>query len=66
MSAIFRDVYLIEREQNYLQDFFIRYQLSDDLQQAELSVSTQFSQAVQTIQYELFSPQHELVFRHAS
>lgn len=31
MSGIFRDVYLLERERNYLQDFFIQTQLNQDL-----------------------------------
>ncbi|WP_443091389.1 glycoside hydrolase family 2 TIM barrel-domain containing protein [Basfia succiniciproducens] len=45
MSGIFRDVYLLERESHYLQDFFIRTELSEDLKSAVLKVEPFFVQA---------------------
>ncbi len=44
MSGIFRDVYLLERERHYLQDFFIKTELSDDLKSAVLKVEPYFVQ----------------------
>ncbi|SUB27548.1 glycosyl hydrolase family 2 [Avibacterium gallinarum] len=38
MSGIFRDVYILEREQNYLQDFFIKTTLSEDLKSAVVNL----------------------------
>ncbi|MDP8170384.1 glycoside hydrolase family 2 TIM barrel-domain containing protein [Pasteurella skyensis] len=61
MSGIFRDVYILEREQNYLQDFFIKTQLSDDLTSAKLSVETTFIEQSQPINLQLFNPQGELI-----
>ncbi|MBD4919342.1 hypothetical protein GUF71_14555, partial [Xanthomonas citri pv. citri] len=49
MSGIFRDVYLLEREQNYVQDFFIQYELDDELRHANLKVETLFSRQPQAI-----------------
>ncbi|MDH2998819.1 beta-galactosidase [Pasteurellaceae bacterium LFhippo2] len=66
MSGIFRDVYLLEREQNYLQDFFIRTQLADDFSQAELSVETQFVGETQEIHFQLFDPQGLLIAEQTS
>lgn len=42
MSGIFRDVYLLERESHYLQDFFIHTALSEDLKSAVISVEVSF------------------------
>lgn len=66
MSGIFRDVYILEREQNYLQDCFIRYELSEDLSQAILSVGTQFSDQTAEIHFQLFDPQGNLVCEQTS
>ena len=38
MSGIFRDVYLLAREQHYLSDFFIKTELSEDLKSALIKV----------------------------
>ena len=38
MSGIFRDVYVLAREQEYLRDYTVRTILSDDLRSAELCV----------------------------
>lgn len=66
MSGIFRDVYILEREQNYLQDCFIRYKLSEDLSQAALSVETQFSDQAVEVHFQLFDPQGNLVCEQTS
>ncbi|AHG78384.1 glycoside hydrolase family 2 TIM barrel-domain containing protein [Mannheimia varigena] len=66
MSGIFRDVYILEREQNYLQDCFIRYKLSEDLSQARLSVETQFSNQPEEVHFQLFDPQGNLVCEQTS
>ncbi|MEG9481773.1 glycoside hydrolase family 2 TIM barrel-domain containing protein [Mannheimia sp. HC-2023] len=66
MSGIFRDVYILEREQNYLQDFFIQYRLSEDLSQAHLSVETQFTNQPEEVHFQLFDPQGNLVLDQTS
>lgn len=66
MSGIFRDVYILEREQNYLQDFFIQYQLNEDLSKATLTVETIFSDKPEEIRFQLFDPEGYLVFEQTS
>ncbi|PJG83069.1 glycoside hydrolase family 2 TIM barrel-domain containing protein [Caviibacterium pharyngocola] len=66
MSGIFRDVYLLEREQNYLQDFFIQTELSDDLTQAKLTVSPKFLNENQPNHYQLFDPKGNLIAEQQS
>lgn len=61
MSGIFRDVYLLERERNYLQDFFIQTQLNQELTTAQLHVTCQFTEREQTISWQLFDPQGKLI-----
>lgn len=61
MSGIFRDVYLLERERNYLQDFFIQTQLNQDLTKAQLHVACQFAEREQPISWKLFDPQSKLI-----
>ena len=61
MSGIFRDVYILQREQNYLQDFFLHTQLSHNFTQATLSLDTQFSKQQQALDYQLFDPQQQLI-----
>ncbi|MBS6009953.1 MAG: DUF4981 domain-containing protein [Haemophilus parahaemolyticus] len=63
MSGIFRDVYLLEREPNYLQDFFVRYELSDDLNEAILSLDLQFTNENRPLEVELLSPENISIFR---
>ncbi len=62
MSGIFRDVYLLEREQNYLQDFFVRYELSEDLSEATLSLDLQFITENRPLKVELVSPENVSIF----
>ncbi|MDO4429784.1 MAG: glycoside hydrolase family 2 TIM barrel-domain containing protein [Lonepinella koalarum] len=61
MSGIFRDVYLLEREQHYLQDFFIKTALSEDLKSAVLNVDISFCGKAWPIHWQLFSPKGELL-----
>lgn len=56
MSGIFRDVYLLTRDVNYLQDFFIKTDLNDTFNQATLTVETLFYQEKQPIEFVLFDP----------
>ena len=61
MSGIFRDVYLLERERNYLQDFFIQTQFNQELTKAQLHVACQFAEREQPISWQLFDPQGKLI-----
>ena len=61
MSGIFRDVYLLEREKNYLQDFFIQMQLNQEFTKAQLHVACQFAEREQPISWQLLDPQGKLI-----
>lgn len=61
MSGIFRDVYLLARERNYLQDFFIQTQFNLELTKAQLHVACQFAECEQPISWQLFDPQGKLI-----
>ncbi|MBS6670096.1 MAG: DUF4981 domain-containing protein [Haemophilus parainfluenzae] len=61
MSGIFRDVYLLARERNYLQDFFIQMQLNQELTKVQLYVVCQFAEREQPISWQLFDPQGKLI-----
>ncbi|OOF80398.1 glycoside hydrolase family 2 TIM barrel-domain containing protein [Rodentibacter caecimuris] len=66
MSGIFRDVYLLERENHYLQDFFIRTELADDLKSAVISVEVSFVERgkpahLREIAWQLSDPQGEIL-----
>nr|WP_241009447.1 hypothetical protein [Aggregatibacter actinomycetemcomitans] len=43
MSGIFRDVYPLERDVQYLQDSFIKTELKEDFNEAKISVECDFS-----------------------
>ncbi|QIW15598.1 beta-galactosidase [Pasteurellaceae bacterium RH1A] len=62
MSGIFRDVYILERENNYLEDIFIQTHLSEDLTRAELRVDLKFKDKPEQVEYELISPSGEKIF----
>ena len=55
--VFFRDVYLLARERNYLQDFFIQTQLDQELTRVQLHVACQFVGSEQSISWQLFDPQ---------
>ena len=62
MSGIFRDVYMLEREAHYLQDFFIKTALNDDFTAANITVECIFSDHHgQDIHWQLFDPKQHLV-----
>ena len=61
MSGIFRDVYLLARERNYLQDLFIQTQFNQELTKVQLYVACQFAECEQPISWQLFDPQGELI-----
>ncbi|HBO39247.1 MAG TPA: beta-galactosidase, partial [Pasteurellaceae bacterium] len=66
MSGIFRDVYILEREQHYLQDFFIKTALSDDLKSALLKVELSFVKegnpaALREIGWQLNDPKGDIL-----
>ena len=61
MSGIFRDVYLLEREKNYLQDFFIQMQLNQEFTKAQLHIACQFAEREQPISWQLCDPQGKLI-----
>lgn len=63
MSGIFRDVYLLSRQANYLQDFFIRYTLNETLDEATISLETTFSHESRALDIQLLSPQNIEIFR---
>ncbi|MDU8924826.1 glycoside hydrolase family 2 TIM barrel-domain containing protein [Pasteurellaceae bacterium LIM206] len=66
MSGIFRDVYLLERDSQYLQDLFIRSELAEDLASAVLSVQVLFAHARQgnpDITWQLHAPNGTLLTR---
>ena len=66
MSGIFRDVYILERERHYLQDFFIKTELSDDLKSAVLKVEPHFIKdgkpaALREIGWQLNDPKDDIL-----
>ncbi|MCK3658978.1 beta-galactosidase [Pasteurellaceae bacterium Pebbles2] len=66
MSGIFRDVYVLEREQNYLHDFFIQYELDSELKNAKLSVETHFKHQPQPIEFQLLDAKSAVIFSQIS
>lgn len=61
MSGIFRDVYLLEREQNYLRDFSLHTTLSNDFQRAEIRLEAMFNDVPSTLSWALFDPSGEKI-----
>lgn len=55
-SGIFRDVYLLERDENHIRDFSVQTRLSEGARQAEISVSMEFSAATAPVSYRLLDP----------
>ncbi|MHB8063363.1 MAG: glycoside hydrolase family 2 TIM barrel-domain containing protein [Ruminiclostridium sp.] len=53
MSGIFRDVFILYRPQNHILDYFIKTQLKNDYQQAEISVELDFLSKQIAVDYEL-------------
>ncbi|WP_032092967.1 glycoside hydrolase family 2 TIM barrel-domain containing protein [Necropsobacter rosorum] len=66
MSGIFRDVYLLERDRHYVQDFFIQTELSADLKSAVLKIDVSFAglpamPQTREISWQLSDPQGEVL-----
>ena len=66
MSGIFRDVYLLAREQHYLSDFFIKTELSEDLKSALIKVEPQFMKdgkaaGLREISWQLMDPKGDIL-----
>ncbi len=66
MSGIFRDVYLLERDSHYLQDFFIKAELNDDFSQGTLNIETQFVGEKQAVEFVLYHPKGEEIARQSA
>lgn len=62
-SGIFRDVYLLRRDEKHLVDFTVRTELSDDCAHAAVRVNTQFSAPGCECACELFAPDGTLLAR---
>ncbi|MBN6710718.1 beta-galactosidase [Haemophilus haemoglobinophilus] len=61
MSGIFRDVYLLEREENYIRDIEISTTLSTDLSQGDINIQLTFTKEPQSINAFLFDPKGNLL-----
>ncbi len=60
LSGIFRDVYILERDEKHLKDIHILRDISDDLTKAVLTVKTEFSEDTE-FSWMLISPDGEEV-----
>lgn len=58
LSGIFRDVYILERDENHISDIFVKPYVSDDLRSAEIKVTPEFDGE---IAWTLASPAGETV-----
>ena len=66
MSGIFRDVYLLRREQRHIWDYFIHTNLSNDLRSADIHVDFQLwgeSPESHSLHYYLYDPQGDPIAR---
>ncbi len=61
MSGIFRDVYLLRRNDNHIRDFTVRTPLSDNYKKAAVTVSIEFSGKTEAVKYTLSAPDGTLV-----
>ncbi len=61
MSGIFRDVYLLEREHNYLQDLHIKTVLSEDLSVGQIYLDLKFAKCADDIRVTLFDTTDQIV-----
>ena len=65
-SGIFRDVYLLRRDQRHIYDYFVRTALSQDLRSADIHVDLQMrgeTSEVHSVHYHLYDPQGDPVAR---
>lgn len=60
LSGIFRDVYILERDEKHLKDIHILKSISDDFDSAEIIVKTDFSEKTE-FDWAVFSPSGEKI-----
>ena len=60
LSGIFRDVYILERSENYLRDIFIDYNVAEDLKSADINIKPEFA-GMGELEYKLFCPCGKLI-----
>lgn len=65
MSGIFRDVYLLQREQNFVSDFFVHTSFENGFSRADISVSGHLSGEA-AVTAKLFAPDGKLLSEMAS
>lgn len=59
MSGIFRDVYLLERPENHLRDFFVKQDFVSDLSSVQITVELEFYKGKLPVKATLFDPHGE-------
>ncbi|MCD8046926.1 MAG: DUF4981 domain-containing protein [Clostridiales bacterium] len=55
-SGIFRDVYLLARPENYIQDYFTRTVLTDNYKNADVTIDLTFAKDEMPVSYRLMTP----------
>ncbi len=60
LSGIFREVYILERDENHIADIYIKYSLSADLDSAALSADIAADGDI-SINYKLIAPNGEII-----
>ncbi len=66
MSGIFRDVYLLMRPKNYLKDYFIHTELSQDYHKGTIMIEGKYSVEEKNLEYELYDTEGMLVTKGES
>lgn len=64
MSGIFRDIYILDRPQKHIRDFFVKTELKKDYKQAEVSVELDFIDEEIAIDYVLLEDSTQKVISH--
>lgn len=63
MSGIFRDVYILQRPESHIRDFFVHTNLEEHYQKARICVEFEFSQKTIPVTVSFFSPSKELLYQ---
>ena len=61
LSGIFREVYLLARQENHIKDVYLRSDVSEDLKKAEIRIETE-----KTVSFTLLSPTGEEILKGSS
>ena len=61
LSGIFREVYLLARQENHIKDVYLRSEVSEDLKKAEIKIETE-----KTVSYILLDPNGEEILSGTS